>query len=162
MPPAIKTLEIKTAAFKPNETIPKQYTGEGADVSPALSWSGAPKETQSFALIMEDPDAPVGLWIHWVLYDLPADIAKLSEGLPKTESLANGAKQGRCWGVDKFERVGYFGPYPPPGSPHRYFFKLYALDKVLGLAPKASKARLIEAMAGHILAQAEIVGIYQR
>ncbi|OGR88400.1 MAG: phosphatidylethanolamine-binding protein [Elusimicrobia bacterium RIFCSPHIGHO2_02_FULL_57_9] len=155
-------LEIKTTAFKPSEFIPKKHTGEGADLSPELSWSGAPKETRSFALIMEDPDAPPGLWIHWLLYDVPQDVHKLSEGLPKTESLANGGKQGLCWGVDKFERVGYFGPYPPPGSPHRYFFKLYALDKVLGLAPKAAKKQLEAAMAGHILAQAEAVGIYKR
>lgn len=155
-------LDIKSPAFGPNGSIPRKHACDGQDVSPQLSWSGVPKEARSLALIMDDPDAPPGTWVHWVLYDLPASVAKLEEGLPKKETLSNGAKQGLCWGVEDFDRVGYYGPCPPPGSPHRYFFKLYALDKVLDLAPKADKAQLLKAMEGHILAQAELVGLYKR
>jgi len=155
-------LEIQSSAFKPNAYIPKRHACEGEDLSPQLSWTGAPAGTKAFSLLMDDPDAPPGTWVHWVLYDLPADVTRLNEALPKQENLANGAKQGICWGVDKFDRVGYFGPCPPPGSPHRYFFKLYALDKALGLATKASKAQVLKAMEGHILGQAQIVGLYKR
>ncbi len=154
--------QIKSTAFKPKATIPKRHTCEGEDVSPALSWSGAPEGTRSFAIIMDDPDAPPGTWVHWVLYDLPADLGGLGEGVPKKETLDNGANQGLGWGVESFSRVGYYGPCPPPGSPHRYFFKLYALDQTLGLPPKATKPDLLKAMQGHILGQAELVGLYQR
>ena len=156
--------ELKSPAFKANERIPKKHTGEGEDVSPALTWSGAPKGTKSFALIMDDPDAPVGLWLHWVLFDIPAAASRLPEGVAKKDALPDGSKQGECWGTEKmgYERAGYFGPLPPPGKPHRYFFKLYALDNVLGLPPKAAKTDLLKAMHGHILAQAELVGIYER
>ncbi len=159
---AAMPLELKSTAFAANAAIPKKHTCDGADLSPELSWSGVPKGTKSLALIMDDPDAPPGTWVHWVLYDLPPEVSKLSEGLPKKEALANGAKQGLCWGVEDFDRVGYYGPCPPPGSPHRYFFKLYALDKVLGLPSRQTKAQVLKALEGHILAQAELVGIYKR
>jgi len=149
---------IESPAFQTNGKIPQKYTCDGTDVSPPLVWSGAPEGTKSFALICDDPDAPVGTWVHWVIYDLPPDRRELPEAVPKTERLANGAKQG----MTDFRRVGYGGPCPPPGKPHRYFFKLYALDTPLDLPPKATKADLLMAVNGHVLAQAELVGLYQR
>ncbi len=155
-------LELKSIAFEHNGTIPSKHTCEGEDISPQLSWNGLPEGTRSLALIMDDPDAPPGTWVHWVIYDLPPKAVGLDEGVPRTENLDNGAKQGLCWGVDDFSRVGYNGPCPPPGGPHRYFFKLFALDQSSGLLPKATKADLLEAMKGHILARAELIGLYQR
>jgi hypothetical protein len=155
-------LTITSSAFAPNAAIPAKYTCEGDDVSPALSWTGVPAGAKSLALIMDDPDAPPGTWVHWVLYDLPASATGLPEGVPKKDTLDGGAIQGACWGVNSFSRVGYYGPCPPPGGPHRYFFKLYALDKALGLAPRATKPDLLNAMKGHILAEAELIGTYRR
>jgi Raf kinase inhibitor-like YbhB/YbcL family protein len=156
--------ELKSPAFKNNGRIPKKHTGEGEDLSPALAWTQAPAGAKSFALIMDDPDAPVGLWIHWVIYDIPAKLNSLPEGVAKKESLPDGTKHGRSWGVQDAEcdRVGYYGPMPPPGKPHRYFFKLYALDQTLGLPPQAGKTQVIAAMKGHILAEARLIGIYER
>ncbi|OGS42355.1 MAG: phosphatidylethanolamine-binding protein [Elusimicrobia bacterium RIFOXYD12_FULL_66_9] len=153
---------LTSPAFKQGETIPKLHTCEGQDPSPELRWSGAPPKTKSFALIMDDPDAPVGLWVHWVLYDIPAGLSGLPGNMPKTERVLDGAKQGASWGVDSFSRVGYGGPCPPPGKPHRYFFKLYALDKVLGLPPRATATELAQALEGHVLARAELMGLFQR
>ncbi|MCD6340057.1 MAG: YbhB/YbcL family Raf kinase inhibitor-like protein, partial [Verrucomicrobia bacterium] len=130
----------------------------GEDVSPPLAWSGAPEGAQAFALICDDPDAPMGTWVHWVIYDIPAEAAGLEENVPPEESLPNGARQGR----NDFRRIGYGGPCPPPGKPHRYFFRLYALSAKTGLPPGATKARLLQAMEGKILAQAELMGTYQR
>src|SRR5216683_6772325 len=126
----IMSLQLTTSAFPSQGTIPKKFTCDGSDVSPPLAWSGAPPGTRSFALIVDDPDAPVGTWVHWVLYDLPANTKELAEGVPKQEQLSNGARQGR----NDFRKIGYGGPCPPPGKPHRYFFKLYALDKKLDLS----------------------------
>ena len=153
---------LTSTAFKQGSPIPQIHTCDGKDLSPRLTWSGAPAKTKSFALIMDDPDAPVGLWVHWVLYDIPANLSGLDEGLPKTERVLDSAKHGASWGVDTFSRAGYGGPCPPPGKPHRYSFKLYALDAVLGLPPRETKAALLRAMKGHILAQAELMGTYQR
>lgn len=152
------SFKLSTTAFEPGGMIPKQFTCDGPDLSPALEWSGAPANTRSFSLIMDDPDAPVGTWVHWVVYDLPADTKQLGEGAPKDEQLLNGARQGR----NDFRRIGYGGPCPPPGPAHRYFFKLYALDAQLNLKAGASKAEVEKAMAGHILAQASLMGRYQR
>ena len=152
------SLQISSAAFSAGETIPKKFTCDGPDVSPNLTWTDSPPKTQSFALIMDDPDAPVGTWVHWVLYDLPADARELSEGIAKQEQLSNGARQGR----NDFGKIGYGGPCPPPGKPHRYFFKLYALDAKLNLKSGATKAEVERAMKGHILAQAELIGKYGR
>ena len=152
------SLKLTSTAFEPGSTIPKKFTCDGPDVSPALAWSGAPAGTQSFALIMDDPDAPVGTWVHWVLYDLPTGTHELAEGVPKQEELPNGARQGR----NDFRRIGYGGPCPPPGPAHRYFFKLYALDAPLALTPGATKAEVEAAMRGHILAHAELMGRYKR
>ena len=155
-------MKITSAAFAANGAIPAKHTCDGEDLSPALAWSGVPEETESLALIMDDPDAPPGTWVHWVLYDLPADASVLPEGLAKKERLDSGAAHGACWGVKSFSRVGYHGPCPPPGSAHRYYFKLYALDKRLGLAPRATKAEVLKAMEGHVLAEGQLIGTYQR
>jgi Raf kinase inhibitor-like YbhB/YbcL family protein len=151
------TLKLTSSAFQSGGTIPKKFTCDGPDVSPALAWSGAPA-AQSFALIMDDPDAPAGTWVHWVLYDLPPDTHDLPEGAAKQEQLPSGAQQGR----NDFRKIGYGGPCPPPGKPHRYFFKLYALDAKLNLKAGATKAGLEKAMQGHILAHGELVGRYGR
>ncbi len=151
-------LQIVSSAFSAGETIPKKFTCDGPDVSPKLTWKEAPAKTQSFALVMDDPDAPAGTWVHWVLFDLPADTTELAEGVAKHEHLSNGARQGR----NDFGKIGYGGPCPPPGKPHRYFFKLYALDAKVNLKAGASKAEVERAMKGHILAQSEYVGRYGR
>lgn len=151
-------MEIKSSAFKAQEKIPTKYTCDGADVSPPLSWTDVPEKTQSLTLISDDPDAPVGTWVHWVIYDLPPDTRELPEGVAKKDVLENGAKQG----ITDFKRVGYGGPCPPPGPTHRYFFKLYALDTKLGLPPRATKRDVEKAIKGHVLAQAELVGLYRR
>ena len=138
--------------------MPEKYTCNGSDISPPLSWTEPPAGTKSLALIMDDPDAPAGTWVHWVVYNLPASARALSEGTPPTETLADGAKQG----TNDFRKTGYGGPCPPPGSAHRYFFKLYALDIELNLAPRAAKKQVETAMAGHTLARAELIGRYGR
>jgi Raf kinase inhibitor-like YbhB/YbcL family protein len=152
------SFEVTSPAFSAGEAIPKEFTCDGPDVSPKLSWSDPPSKTQSLALIMDDPDAPVGTWVHWVLYDVPADMKELPEGGPKQEQLASGARQGR----NDFGKIGYGGPCPPPGKPHRYFFKLYAIDTKLNLKSGVTKSDLERAMKGHILAQAELIGRYGR
>jgi len=152
------SLELKSSAFQTAGDIPRKYTCDANDVSPQLSWDKAPAGTKAFALIADDPDAPVGTWVHWVIYDLPADTRELAEGVPATEVLSNGAKQG----MNDFRKVGYGGPCPPPGLPHRYFFKLYALDAPTGLKPRATKQRLLDAIKAHTLAEAELMGRYKR
>jgi Raf kinase inhibitor-like YbhB/YbcL family protein len=151
-------LKLKSASFENGGTIPKRFTCDGADLSPALEWSGAPANTKSFALIVDDPDAPVGTWVHWVLWNLPASAHGLPEGVPKRAELEGGAAQGQ----NDFRKNGYGGPCPPPGNPHRYFFKLYAVDGALKLTANGTKADLERAMQGHILAQAEWMGRYGR
>lgn len=150
-------LRISTPAFQDGGTIPKKFTCDGADVSPALSWSDAPSGTQSFSLVADDPDAPAGTWVHWVLYDLPPTATGLPENLAKDAKLPDGSRQGR----NDFRKIGYNGPCPPRGATHRYFFKLYALDAKSGLEPGATKADLERAMKGHILAHAELMAKFQ-
>jgi Raf kinase inhibitor-like YbhB/YbcL family protein len=150
-------LQLTTAAFSNGGAIPKKFTCDGPDVSPALSWNEPPAGTQAFALIMDDPDAPAGTWVHWVLYDLPSNARSLSEGVPKDPELANGARQGR----NDFRKIGYGGPCPPRGATHRYFFKLYALHSKTNLKAGATKADLESTMKGHILGQAELMGRFQ-
>ena len=152
------SLELKSSDFASGATIPKQFTCEGADISPALAWNAPPSTTQSFALIADDPDAPVGTWVHWVAYDLPPSLRSLPQNFPKTEQSADGTRQGR----NDFGKIGYGGPCPPPGKLHRYFFKLYALDTKLNLKPGATKKDVERAMQGHILAQGEYMGRYSR
>jgi len=149
---------VSTTAFQDGSFISKKFTCDGPDISPALAWTESPAGTKSFALIMDDPDAPAGTWVHWVLYDLPGDARELAEGIAKDLQLPDGARQGR----NDFGKIGYNGPCPPKGGPHRYFFKLYALDRKLKLMAGAIKAELERAIKGHILAEAEVVGRFQR
>jgi Raf kinase inhibitor-like YbhB/YbcL family protein len=149
--------EITTTPFRDGGLIPKKFTCDGQDVSPTLSWADPPAGTQSLAVIVDDPDAPAGTWVHWVLYDLPPSTRGLPEGVPKDRQLADGSRQGR----NDFGKIGYNGPCPPRGSVHRYFFKLYALKSKTNLSPGASKSELERAMRDHILAQAELIGKFQ-
>ena len=151
-------LRLSSSSFREGARLPPQYTCEGADVSPPLTWSNPPSGIQSFALIMDDPDAPMGTWVHWVLYNLPPTSRGLPEGVPHDPKLEQGGLQG----VNDFGRVGYGGPCPPPGPSHRYFFKLYALDVIVSLPPRATKAQLERAMDGHLLAKTQLIGRYQR
>lgn len=150
--------EIESSAFGQGGSIPVHYTCDGSDRSPPLVWKDEPKGTKSYVLLCDDPDAPVGNWDHWVLFNLPVDTRELHEGLVSHETLPNGAIQGlNSWG-----RVGYNGPCPPKGSNHRYFFKLYALDTMLTLSSKATKADVEAAMQGHILAHSQLMAHYGR
>ena len=155
-------MKLTSPAFKQGEAIPKKHTCEGSDTSPTLSWTDVPQRTKSFALIVDDPDAPPGTWVHWVLFDIPGDARGMEEGSAKTAQLPNGAKNGASWGVDSFSRMGYSGPCPPAGKPHRYFFKLFALDVKLGLPPKSTVAQVEKAMSGHVLGKAELMGTFGR
>ena len=150
--------ELKSSAFKNGESIPARYTGTGENISPPLEWSGSPEGTRSFALISDDPDAPMGTWVHWIVYDIPPDKNNLPEGVSKEKVLHDGSKQGRT----SFLKIGYGGPYPPRGPAHRYFFKLYALDTKLDLKPGATKKILLKAMEGHIIEKVELMGRFQR
>lgn len=152
------TIQLTSSSFQSNGTIPMLFTGDGADQSPPLHWSDPPQGTASFALICDDPDAPRATWVHWVLFNLPADLRKLDEAVPTDGVLPNGAKQG----TNDFGNLGYGGPAPPKGKPHRYFFKLYALSKMLQLESGATKRELEAAMKGAVLAEGQLIGIYQR
>ena len=150
-------MELKSKAFEQGGLVPAKYTCDGEDISLPLNWSDTPAGTPSFALISDDPDAPVGTWVHWVIWNIPGSARALDENLPKSASLPNGARQG----TTDFRRVGYGGPCPPSGT-HRYFFKLYALDTMLDLPASTTKKDLEKAMQGHILGQAELMGKYGR
>lgn len=159
--PAIKgnvaTIKLISPAFNEGRAIPAKYTADGQDTSPALAWSDVPAGAKTLALICDDPDAPVGTWVHWVVYNIPVTVSGLPEGVPKQEVLDNGAQQG----ISDFKRPGYGGPAPPSGT-HRYLFKLYALDTVLQLEPKTTtKDVLINAMQGHIIGKGQLIGKYQ-
>lgn len=151
---------LTSPAFAAGAAIPTKYTCDGADVSPPLAWSGAPAGTQAFALIVDDPDAPAGTWVHWVLFNLSGTTRALPENASTSETATalGDARQGR----NDFKRTGYGGPCPPPGKPHRYVFKLYALDGPLALRAGATKADVERAMQGHILAQGQLLGTYGR
>ncbi len=150
-------IKITSSAFEDGGLIPAKYTCDGADVSPPLQWDAVPEGTKSIALICDDPDAPMGTWVHWVLFNLPAEINQLAENIPADKILPNGARQG----VSDFGRVGYGGPCPPGGT-HRYFFKIYALDTEVSLQAGADKRQLLKAMEGHILSQGQLIGKYKR
>lgn len=152
------TISLASAAFENGKPIPKRHTCDGEDVSPPLRWSGVPDGAKSLALICDDPDAPMGTWVHWVLYDIPVSLSGLPENVPKTETALEEAKQG----TTDFKRIGYGGPCPPPGKPHRYFFKLYALDAPVGLGPGAKKVELLRSIEGHVLAEGRLMGTYGR
>lgn len=153
-----RNMQVSTKSFSAGGEIPKRYTCDGADVSPQLSWGEAPSGAKSIALIADDPDAPRGTWTHWVLYDLPPRTLELAEDVRKLDQLPGGGSQGR----NDFGKTGYNGPCPPPGKPHRYFFRVFALDKALGLKPGASRKEVEGAMQGHVLAQGEVMGRYGR
>jgi Raf kinase inhibitor-like YbhB/YbcL family protein len=151
-------IQLSSAAFTHGSTIPRDHTCEGANLSPELAWSGVPLERRSLALICDDPDAPKGTWVHWVLYNLPGETVELSRGVPGLPELPSGARQGR----NDSGEIGYSGPCPPPGKPHRYYFRLYALDIMLTLPHGVSRAELERAMTDHILGQGTLMGVYQR
>jgi Raf kinase inhibitor-like YbhB/YbcL family protein len=149
---------LSSPSFKQNQPMPAKHSCEGADASPALKWEGAPTGAKNFALICDDPDAPGGSWVHWVIYGIAAKTTELPESVAKTDSVS-GAKQG----MNDFGKVGYGGPCPPPGhGVHHYHFRLYALDTELNLAPRVTRRQLESAMKGHVLAQTELIGTYQR
>jgi Raf kinase inhibitor-like YbhB/YbcL family protein len=150
-------ITLTSSAFQDGGPIPYLYTCEGDDISPPLAWSGAPAIARSYAMVCEDPDAPRGTWIHWVFYNIPGDAVELNKAVPTLPELPSGARHGRNTAGD----MAYAGPCPPPGKPHRYFFRLYALDISLNLAPGATKAELEQAMDQHILAQGTLMGMYQ-
>ena len=154
-----KKMEIKvtSSAFAEGALIPAKYTCDGEDISPPLQWDSVHDGTKTIALISDDPDAPMGTWVHWVLFNLPAETRELQENIPPVETLPNGAKQGKS----DFGRIGYGGPCPPSGT-HRYFFKIYVLDTEIDLPAGAKKAQLVKAMEGHILAQGQLIGKYKR
>jgi Raf kinase inhibitor-like YbhB/YbcL family protein len=152
------SIELTSTAFQAGAALPKQYTGDGADRSPPLGWSEPPPGTQSLALLCEDPDAPRGIWVHWVLFNLPSQARELEEGVATTETLGNGARQGK----NDFGNIGYGGPAPPKGKPHRYVFRLYALDAAVDLPAGATKAQLLGTMKGHVLGEGQLVGTYGR
>lgn len=149
---------IESPAFEQGGMIPSRYTCSGEDVSPALRWTAPPAGTRSLVLIAEDPDAPGGVWTHWVVYNLPAGVREMPGNVPKRDNAPGGGLQGR----NSFGRIGYGGPCPPPGHAHRYFFRLYALDMVLSLKAGATKQEVLEAAKGHILAQAHWMGRFKR
>jgi hypothetical protein len=149
--------ELKSQVFKAEGAIPSKYTCQGNDISPPISWTGAPPNAGSYALICDDPDAPMGTWVHWVYYDIPPSVHSLPEGISSHAKPSPGGTHGR----NSFGKLGYGGPCPPSGT-HRYFFKLYALDKVLGLNSGISKENLLKAMEGHILGQTELMGTYKK
>lgn len=150
-------IKVTISAFKEGESIPRQYTCDGVNISPPLEWGGVPKNAKTIAIIADDPDAPAGTWTHWVLYNLPADKIGLIENTPASETLTGGGMQGQ----NDFRKIGYGGPCPPSGT-HRYFFKLYALDSELPLKPGATRVDLEKAMEGHIVAEGQLMGKYSR
>jgi Raf kinase inhibitor-like YbhB/YbcL family protein len=151
-------MDVSSSAFGNGETIPKDFTADGRNVSPPLRWGGAPPATQSYAVIVDDPDAPAGLWTHWVLFNVPADRTELPEGVPPEKEVLDGALQG----TNSFNKIGYGGPAPPKGKPHRYYFHVYALDRKLDLKAGASRADVDAALKGHILAKGQWMGTYGR
>jgi Raf kinase inhibitor-like YbhB/YbcL family protein len=150
-------IEVTSPAFEDGAAIPSRYTCDGLDVSPPLSWGSVPDGTQSLALIADDPDAPGGTFVHWVIYDLPPDTRRLPEDVPNRQTLPSGAAQG----VNGAGSIGYIGPCPPSGT-HRYFFKVYALDTELGLGGGATKEDALSAMEGHVLGEGQLMGTYRR
>lgn len=151
-------MQVTSSAISSGAEFPKRNSCQGENLSPQLAWNGAPANTRSFALILDDPDAPGGTFTHWLLWNIPAATTELPENLPKTPHLADGAAQGR----NDFGKIGYGGPCPPPGKAHRYYFRLFALDSTLDLKPGAGRRELERALEGHILARGELMGRFAR
>ena len=156
--PVQAQLTLSSPTLAPGSAIPSQNTCSGGDHSPALTWHNAPQSTKSFAIVVEDPDAPGGTFIHWLAYNIPAQTTSIPAGVPQTEEIATGGKNG----INGFEHIGYNGPCPPPGKMHHYHFRLFALDSTLTPGDKPDAAALESAMKGHVLATAELVGTFQR
>ncbi len=150
-------MKLNSLAFNDGDMIPDRYTCDGEDISPPLEWRLAPDHTKSIALVCDDPDAPMGTWVHWVYYDIPSNTKGLPENITPQENPDNGGKQG----INDFRKIGYGGPCPPGGT-HRYYFKIYALDAILNLPADIDKKQLLKAMEGHIVGQAELMGKYKR
>jgi Raf kinase inhibitor-like YbhB/YbcL family protein len=150
-------IKVTSKAFQEGGMIPKEYTCDGANISPPLAWDSAPDKTKSYALIVDDPDAPGKTWVHWVVFNLQASAGVLPEHVPAQDTISGGGRQG----TTDFRKVGYGGPCPPTGA-HRYYFKLYALDTELALDSSATKDQLLKAMEGHVLAEGQLMGKYQR
>jgi Raf kinase inhibitor-like YbhB/YbcL family protein len=150
-----KAFDISSSEFKKGEAIPSDFSCDGRDISPALAWTNPPPGTQSFALIMDDPDAPIGIWVHWIIFNMPASTRGLKEAMPTDPQLSDGSLQGKTSAGSS----GYHGPCPPSGT-HHYFFKLYSLDTMLSLSTDADKKELLAAMEGHILANVALMGTF--
>ncbi len=153
-----KEFHLSSPAFASGAAIPQQFSCQGADVSPELQWTDPPAGTAAFALIMDDPDAPSGTWVHWVVWNIPAGEHGTEQSFPRQDQLPNGTRQGR----NSFRKIGYNGPCPPPGKTHRYFFRVYALRTEMELPPGATRGELDEALKGHVLGHAEYMGTYRR
>jgi Raf kinase inhibitor-like YbhB/YbcL family protein len=154
----LMSIVVKSPAFEEDRPIPAKYTGDGEDVSPPLTWSGVPRDTRSLVVLCEDPDAPRGTWTHWVLFNLPAQTRELPEGVPPKPTLPDGT----CQGTNDFGKIGYGGPAPPPGKPHRYYFKVAALKIALNLPAGAKRPEVLTAMEGHVLGEGWLMGTYAR
>ena len=150
-------ITITSTAFTDGSMIPRDYTCDGMDISPPMAWADVPEGTKSLAIICDDPDAPMGTWVHWVLFNIPATVNELPQSMPPDKVLENGARHG----INDFRKFGYGGPCPPGGT-HRYYFKLYALDIELMQEPGLTKAELLKAMKGHILGKGQLMGRYKR
>lgn len=150
-------IKLTSSAFEDGAMIPAKYTCDGQDISPPLQFDNIPQATRSIALISDDPDAPMGTWVHWVVFNIPPETRELSENFPSDETLPDGTRQG----LTDFGKTGYGGPCPPSGT-HRYFFKIYALDTIIDVVPIADKKKLLKAMEGHILGQGQLMGKYKR
>jgi Raf kinase inhibitor-like YbhB/YbcL family protein len=155
----VMNIELLSPAFREGEAIPIQYPSDGANISPPLRWGRIPKNSQSLALICEDPDAPSGAFVHWVIFNLPPIVADLPEATPTSEELV---ESGAIQGVNDFNNLGYDGPCPPPGKPHRYLFHLYSLDTKLQLQAGATKQEFERAAEGHIIGEGLLMGVYKR
>lgn len=150
-------MKLTSTSFKEGEMIPPQHTCDGPNISPHLSWTEVPSKTKSLALICDDPDAPAGTWVHWVVYNIPVSVSEFPKNILKTRTTSNGALQG----INDFRQIGYGGPCPPGGT-HRYYFKLYALDTMLNLEAGMTKTETLNAIEGHLLAEAQLMGRYKR
>ena len=155
---SMAAMTLTSSALKAGGSLPKQYTCDGANESPPLAWSDVPTGANTYVLIVEDPDAPSGTWVHWVVYDMPLSLKELPAGVPPSDQLAQGGMQG----TNDFHKLGYGGPCPPPGKSHRYVFTLYAVTQASKIKPNATKADVLKAIEGHVIGQAELSATYKR
>jgi Raf kinase inhibitor-like YbhB/YbcL family protein len=154
----VATIQVASSAFKDGQPIPKEFTGDGKDVSPPLSWNSVPAKTASLAVICVDPDAPTGDWYHWILFNIPSGTRKLDQSVSKLPALKDGSQHG----TNDFHKIGYNGPAPPPGALHHYRFTVFALDNTLKLGSKTTGSEFLKAVKGHVLGQGHTVATYKR